>query len=441
MESTKKRTLRSGKELGTRDRPMLSFSEIDKILNASGTTSRTVEVEHGTKPTASGDVRPNSSRTGIVVETTPSRVRSALAPTPGVSVGRNDLALQADAEGITTENPDLVDYNVVDGTRWTGRRNGNSRENSTERSRLRVGASSQSTGDHVTDTTRVVRNNPANSKPKMKPPVYDGATSWDDYLVQFEMIAHLNNWDQSVMATYLAASLRGTAQAVLGDLDMTRRHDYRALVSSLNQRFGSENMTEMFRAVLKTRTRNHQESLPELAQAIRRLVKQAYPSAPYPLLESLGRDHFVDALTDADTRWRIQQARPQSIDEAVRVAVELEAFQEAEKQRGIYRRSARAIQQIEAPASNEGDLQAPQENFNMMQMQRMLQQIVGQLRDMNRQGQRPRPRQPRPDIECYQCGQPGHIRPDCPDLRNNPGARRQNSGRAGHENRGHNSGN
>ena len=177
---------------------------------------------------------------------------------------------------------------------------------------------------------------------KMKPPIYDGSTSWDDYLVQFELIAQLNGWPPMMWASYLAASLRGAAQAVLGDLDTTRRQNYKTLTASLNQRFGSANRTEMFRAILKTRVRQSDETLPALAQAVRRLVKQAYPTAPNELMDSLACDHFVDALMDSDTRWRIQQTRPQSLDQAVKVAVELEAFREADRQRGIFRKNLRS---------------------------------------------------------------------------------------------------
>ncbi|CAC5407397.1 unnamed protein product [Mytilus coruscus] len=47
----------------------------------------------------------------------------------------------------------------------------------------------------------------------------------------------------------------------------------------------------------------------------------------------LSRDHFIDALDDSDTRLRIQQAHPKTLDDAVKLAVELEAFYIADKQR------------------------------------------------------------------------------------------------------------
>ena len=54
----------------------------------------------------------------------------------------------------------------------------------------------------------------------------------------------------------------------------------------------------------------------------------------------------MDVLYDADVRWRVFQSHPTNIDEAVRVAVELEAFQTAERQRGALRRSSPAARVV-----------------------------------------------------------------------------------------------
>ena len=68
-------------------------------------------------------------------------------------------------------------------------------------------------------------NRPSLAKPLITPSPYDGKRSWDDYQVQFELIAELNGWNASTMATYLATSLSGCAQAVLTDLDASSRRN------------------------------------------------------------------------------------------------------------------------------------------------------------------------------------------------------------------------
>ena len=79
------------------------------------------------------------------------------------------------------------------------------------------------------------------------------------------------------------------------------------------------------------------ESLPELSQAITRLVLRAYPLATVELREIMAMCYFIDALQDGDIRLRLKQGKPTSVTEAVNMAIELEAFQLAEKNRMMSR--------------------------------------------------------------------------------------------------------
>lgn len=170
-------------------------------------------------------------------------------------------------------------------------------------------------------------------KPLVQPATYDGSDPWDDYKVQFELVAKINGWDSRQKSMFLASSLKGPAQGVLADLESEKRRSYEELERALSHRFGSKNRTEHFRVQLKNLVRKRDQTLPELGQFIKRLSRKAYPSAPSDLMETLCRDHFIDALTVSNIRLRIQQARPKNIDEATKLAVELDAFHQAEKQR------------------------------------------------------------------------------------------------------------
>ncbi|XP_046571011.1 uncharacterized protein LOC124279245, partial [Haliotis rubra] len=70
----------------------------------------------------------------------------------------------------------------------------------------------------------------------------------------------------------------------------------------------------------------------------------AYPDAGTELVEILAKDHFIEALQESEMRLRVQQSRPRTLDEAVQLAVELEAFQHAEIQRQGGRKLARVIE-------------------------------------------------------------------------------------------------
>ena len=85
---------------------------------------------------------------------------------------------------------------------------------------------------------------------------------------------------------------------------------------------------DMFRSQLKNRFRGKNEALPELGQAIQRLARQSYPEASLSVLEVLEKDRdFVDAIADTNIGWKILQTRPGTIQEALAVVTEVEAFQ------------------------------------------------------------------------------------------------------------------
>ncbi|CAG2220538.1 unnamed protein product [Mytilus edulis] len=176
-------------------------------------------------------------------------------------------------------------------------------------------------------------NSNINGSIKMKPQYYDGTEDLDDYLSQFEILAELNAWNYVTKSLYLAGSLKGDARTLLSELSPMERKDYQSLVQILNLRFGSMNRAEIFKANLQTRVKRKEESISELAQSIKKLTRQAYPNAPPALIFTLAKDHFIDALPESDMRLRIREAQSKDIAEAEILALQLEAYRVADKQK------------------------------------------------------------------------------------------------------------
>ena len=88
------------------------------------------------------------------------------------------------------------------------------------------------------------------NEPSIKVAVYDGKSSWNDYLVQFELAAQENGWNQHTRAIRLACSQRGSAQALLNDLTPEIRKKYDRLVNTLTERFEPQNQCEIYKAQL-----------------------------------------------------------------------------------------------------------------------------------------------------------------------------------------------
>ncbi len=237
---------------------------------------------------------------------------------------------------------------------------------------------------------------------KMKPPIYDGTSSWMEYLLQFNLVAELNAWNDRTKALHLATSLRGVARSILADMDPNLHHDFSALVACLNQRFGPDNQSEMFWMMLNNRTRKPQETLPELAHEVRQLVRLAHPNAQHQMLEELAMRHFSNAISNTDMRLRIVSARPKTLDDAVKVAVETEAFYEAEKFRTGSKKPVRAV-------TAEPTLRVENDSSIALiaAFQESMKALISQLDSLNLK------RTNRSSTTCFYCGKFGHIKKDC----------------------------
>ncbi|VDI53879.1 Hypothetical predicted protein [Mytilus galloprovincialis] len=143
------------------------------------------------------------------------------------------------------------------------------------------------------------------SKNIIKPATFDGQGSWIDYKSHFEACSSINGWTDTEKGLYLAVSLRGQAQGVLGNLPTDKRQTFiRTCHRSLEERFSPANQTELYRTQLRERRQKASESLPELGQDIRRLANLSYPTAPNDVRETLAKEQFIDGLMSVDMRLK-----------------------------------------------------------------------------------------------------------------------------------------
>lgn len=108
-----------------------------------------------------------------------------------------------------------------------------------------------------------------------KPQLFEGTEDLDEYLAQFQIISEVNGWDYTTKSLDLTGCLKGPARSILSELNQSERRDYNSLLRSLDTRYGSVKRAEIFRARLQTRMKGKDESIPELAQAVRKLTRQA----------------------------------------------------------------------------------------------------------------------------------------------------------------------
>ncbi|CAG2210113.1 unnamed protein product [Mytilus edulis] len=153
------------------------------------------------------------------------------------------------------------------------------------------------------------------------------------------------------------------------------------------------------------------ETLPELGQTIRRLVNRAYPLAPTEVKETLSKDYFLDALHDSEMRIKIKQSRPQNLNQAICLAVELEAFYKAEKRQDFVKPQMRATH-----ADNITEELSKDDKFTEMMdsFTKQLESLRMELNEFKNSGQRNTadPEWKR-NQQCYNCGKYGHFKREC----------------------------
>ncbi|MCG8045579.1 MAG: retroviral-like aspartic protease family protein [Candidatus Thiodiazotropha endolucinida] len=282
---------------------------------------------------------------------------------------------------------------------------------------------------HVTHRKSKVGSSSEMKKVMMKPATFDGSVAWVDYKAHFEACAELNGWSKEQKGLYLSVSLRGQAQGVFGNLG-SGKPAYDDLVTALEERFAPPNQTELYRVQLRERRQKASESMAELGQDIRRLTNLAYPKAPSDVRETLAKEQFVDSLVNSEMRLKIKQARPIDLNDAVRHAVELEAFYRAES-KFTGQSFINAAVSSDSSGNKEWDEKFTALQNTVAEMSKMMKKLMYQQQrnvpgqqerrtfDHYRgQGRKPPNTHPkdnnRPARRCFNCNSDKHLLRDCP---------------------------
>ncbi|KAJ8941538.1 hypothetical protein NQ318_010306 [Aromia moschata] len=183
------------------------------------------------------------------------------------------------------------------------------------------------------------------SKIRMKPPQFDGKSSWVNYLRQFEAAARANGWSLAEKATALTLALRGDATDILQTLSLEEQDDYHQLVKHLEMRYGQSHLEHVYHSQLKNRYQKSNESLQEFEADIARLVRLAYSSTPENVMERLAVQAFLDGLRDTETRQALTLARPSKLVDALARALEFEAAKQSCRGQAKVRRVEEGVEE------------------------------------------------------------------------------------------------
>ena len=242
------------------------------------------------------------------------------------------------------------------------------------------------------------------------------------------------------MAHLQCAMVNSAAQILwdMGSEGVARSSDF---IAQLRARYGSANQTQttLYRTQLKYRRRNRGESLAALVNDIRRMVVLAYPGPTSPMKEAVACDAFLEALGDVEMALKIREREPPTLEDAFQYALRLEEYSGSAAVKpadGDRRGHVRMLQEVQAPEDRCLEYLKEMGRWQQENFQQLFSEMRAALNGQPKANQETRvngpdsqpetpsrsggadgrgPRPVRPPPVCFGCGQPGHIRPRCPN--------------------------
>ena len=165
-------------------------------------------------------------------------------------------------------------------------------------------------------------------KPKhlIKPPMYNGTSSFETFLAQFRNSLAYNHWTKDEQLVYLRSSLENEAGQVLWDYDAEEINSAGKLIRVLTKRFGGTEQADKYRLEVKYRRQKPGESLRMLHAEIRKLVASAFPKLQHKARELMACDYFIDSLNDPNRALKVRERSPKDLDSALKIALQLEVW-------------------------------------------------------------------------------------------------------------------
>ena len=258
--------------------------------------------------------------------------------------------------------------------------------------------------DHSAYVRPQAENVRTQTRKQRDPEKFDGdKIEWVDYHKHFETVATWNGWGSEEKAMQLIMALKGEALMSLSDLPLSSQSNYELLVDELTRRYNPSEREAAWKLEFRQRERRPNESVMQYGDALRRLAQKAFPNMNYGTREMWVMDQFNNGLGSWDMKKHVQFGHPNSLNQAISLAVEYEAFESQNKLTSL--RKPPPIQSGNVyKLSEENQLET--ERLNMLKMQTEIKEILLSLKN-NQQTYSP---------ECFYCKEIGHMKGECPRL-------------------------
>ncbi|CAC5364882.1 unnamed protein product [Mytilus coruscus] len=166
-------------------------------------------------------------------------------------------------------------------------------------------------------------------------PFYNGKDPWNAYVMQFELIAEMNNWTPSTKAIELVRALKDEAMVYASFLTPETKRSFSALCAAMSNRFGDHGYPETYRQELHTLRKYERETIQEYASRVEMLVRKSFPTIDTATHSTLSVEYMLRGLPDQSIAIELLTKRITSITEAIHQVTLYETYKRGSRDRNI----------------------------------------------------------------------------------------------------------
>ena len=231
--------------------------------------------------------------------------------------------------------------------------------------------------------------------------------------IRFDLVAAAKKWDNAKQLAIVPALLRGKLVDFFVELSEEECADMQTLKKALSAKAGLARDPLSSAKCFNMRKQGQEEKVADFARDLKKLFTQAYPSESIQSPVLLQR--FLTGLLGSVSQQLLLKGRPANLEQAIKEATEVE----------YALHFSRETAEVHAVQQSTSDKRLDQLTQTMEKMALQLEKLEAKLQvesqrlptpaisDNRGQGRGNRRNQRRSNC-CFQCGEEGHFRRECP---------------------------
>ena len=120
--------------------------------------------------------------------------------------------------------------------------------------------------------------------------------------------------------------MTGRAGTVFRRLPEVTCNNFQEAIEALRKRFEPESKKELYMAELQTRMKRRNEDWSLFGDDLKQLADKAYPELAEEARKRFALNQYLAHLSHPQVAFSVKQSKPKSVDEAVRLTLEMESY-------------------------------------------------------------------------------------------------------------------